>query len=79
MEAGENGALGPTALQAVARAPNPELEHAPHQLHQDQEQIVLENQHRLKLAKRLLALVQNSSSIIAMGRNDKYFFLVLLA
>ena len=43
MEAGPNGALGPTALLAVVKAPNPELEHAPHQLHQDQEQIVWEN------------------------------------
>ena len=57
MEAGPNGALGPTALLAVVKAPNPELEHAPHQLHQDQEQIVLGIQHRLKRAKRLLALV----------------------
>ena len=43
MEAGPNGALGPTALLVVVKAPNPELEHAPHQLHQDQEQIVWEN------------------------------------
>ena len=57
MEGGPNGALGPTAPLAVVKAPNPDLEHAPHQLHQDQEQIVLENQHRLKHAKRLLALV----------------------
>ena len=57
MEAGPNGALGPTALLAVVKVANPELEHAPHQLHQDQEQIVLGIQHRLKRAKRLLALV----------------------
>ena len=73
MEAGPNGALGPTALLAVAKALNLELEHAPPQLHQDQEQIVLENQHRLKHAKRLLALVRNSSNITATGRTDKCF------
>ena len=73
MEAGPNGALGPTALLAVAKALNLELEHAPPQLHQDQEQIVLENQHRLKHAKRLLALVRNSSNITATGRTDNVF------
>lgn len=73
MEAGPNGALGPTALLAVAKVPNPELEHAPHQLHQDQEQIVLAKQHRLKLVKRLLALVPNISIITATGRTDNVF------
>ena len=67
MEAGPNGALGPTALLAVVKVPNPELEHAPHQLHQDQEQIVLGIQHRLKRAKRLLVLVKKSTNITAMG------------
>ena len=76
MEAGLNGALGPTALLAVAKALNLELEHAPPQLHQDQEQIVLENQHRLKHAKRLLALVRNSSNITATGRTDNFCFFI---
>ena len=58
MEDGVNGALGVTVLPVVVWAVNPEVEHVPPRLNQDQEQIVLENPLQVKLVRWQLVLVR---------------------